>query len=276
MYQKSNYVPSAQRNPSSFTLIELLVVIAIIAILAGMLLPALQRAREVAREISCASNFKQINLANSMYSDDYNEYIIPASVWDMLTAADQQKYDYYSCFWFGMMAGYTVDNKPSPVGKGYGLSYFGHYKTRGTFVCPSEKVPFGDYAKEKFTYTHYGINICLTGSRIDRTKCYGYIRKLSCMTQPSKVVFTMDSLRKDEIQIDSDWFIAFRHRRPDPRAAGVMSGKFTTGKSNFAFMDGHVQAMPFREFGRRGATSPYDQEIFKNKFMFLTGFDSGK
>ena len=177
------FLSSDQSNkdgkPRGFTLIELLVVIAIIAILAGMLLPALSQAKEKGKSARCMSNLKQISLATTMYADDNDD-------------------EYFNLggsipnhgMWFnGPDSNVPLEKDDSLAYWAIGYQdYFG--RSRELFNCPSAKV-VDEWRENGLRYPHsfwlnstYGINGMLTtGGR----------PKLSRFQSPNTTILAQDA-----------------------------------------------------------------------------------
>lgn len=202
-----------------FTLIELLVVIAIIAILASILFPVFSKAREKARQTSCLSNIKQLGLAASMYSDDYDE-VLPSNT----IAFDN------------VTANYTWRTMVLP-----------YIKNTQIFICPSNKVtnPFSggmDYGQNG----GYGMNVVHWETGVP-TPPFG--RDLGGVEDASSVIFLFESDGGESIGNDATGSNSPHGWVP---STGTWWKRHNEG-SNVAFVDGHAKWMRPTGFCRVGS-----------------------
>ena len=251
-------------NPQGFfTLIELLVVIAIIAILAAMLLPALNKAKAMANRISCTNKLKQISLGSAMYSDDYQEWIVPGRI-----NADGNS------LWFKLLCG------PEPNKKGYGGLWYmttpkadssNSENAKDSFACPAEPIQYGGTNANLFNYGHFAINALLAGV-YNRGQYNGqYHRKITQVARPSVAQTFSDLAITNAIDVSRCYQVSFRHSgKPDPRTAGgkdTVNSVRPTGSAlaNFAYLDGHGDTLNWQTY------SAFSDDYGKNYVSSLYG-----
>jgi prepilin-type processing-associated H-X9-DG protein/prepilin-type N-terminal cleavage/methylation domain-containing protein len=213
-----------------FTLIELLVVIAIIAILASMLLPALSKARETAKQIKCTSNLKQCSLGGLMYANDYGDFIPSSYVaYSMPSTSGATR-------WFGF------------------LNVLKYVPTQMVAICPTRNNPT--------------MGIDGVGVRISRTQVYSYGMnmhlnwnsttnkedwvKITNIKNASSNLYLADSTYYTTFSGINDWVFTSSIVWYKPGYNGEKAVHLRhNNAANTAFIDGHVESLRQGEFKKR-------------------------
>ena len=215
--------PPPRRSSPAFTLIELLVVIAIIAILAGLLLPALAAAKDSARRTRCTSNLRQLSFAAQMYWDEFDgrcfRYRGPAT-----NGGDQ--------FWFGWLERGAEGQRAFDATQG---ALFPYLAGRGVEICPSLNYQSPRFKpKANGAAYGYGYNLALSAGASQPPV------NLARVGRPTETLVFADAAQVNTFQppasISNPLLEEFFYVNPTEPTAHFRHAR----KASVAFVDGHI------------------------------------
>lgn len=227
---RCSFAMHGKKKKINFTLIELLVVVAIIAILAGMLLPALNNAKNKAKQISCMNNFSNVAKIFLSYASDYNDYF-PSD-----PTLAQQAYMFYKKY--SPLKDYSELWKFKDVGSevAVGLNNSSVPPRTGKFMCPScdGNTLTENYAKGMCTFNNIFYSIGYNNRTFSAGTASNPIVRMTKLKHPAKMILLGESAGSGTIGYQG---------HPLSAKKGEMFGVRHSNSANISFTDGHTECV---------------------------------